>query len=126
MKKIEDIFEQVNTKLGRVIFIIGDAGVGKTELANQFQRRLGDKAFFLVGKFYEYGSDSPYRPYLDGLYSFTRNFPDRSTGGWSRLKTKELTGRIRQDLDEIDGLINVNAKEKVPSVEEQIKYRTFE
>jgi serine/threonine protein kinase/tetratricopeptide (TPR) repeat protein len=128
IKRLEERFEQVKSGLGRTMLISGDPGVGKTELVSQFQRRIGAKAFFLVGKFYEYGGDNnPYRPYLDGLYSFVRNFPERSSsGGWPKPRIKGLTTKIRERLDEVDSVINVDARAKAPSVEEQIKYRTFE
>src|SRR5262249_17270513 len=75
------------------------------------------------GKFYEYGGTGPYRPFLDSLYSFTRNY--RASDDRLERDPEAITTKIRQHLDEIDNLINVNLI-RVPSLEEQIKYRTFE
>jgi eukaryotic-like serine/threonine-protein kinase len=123
--QIEERFEQAKSGIARSLFVIGDPGVGKTELINQFQRRLNPaEALFLMGKFYEYGSDNPYRPYLDSLYSFVRTFQDYSPEGWVRTNESGLTAKVKRGLDDIDSLINF--RHKTGTIEEQIKYRAFE
>jgi eukaryotic-like serine/threonine-protein kinase len=126
LKRLEERFEQVMTGLGRTVFITGDPGVGKTELVSQFQRRLGQDVLFLGGKFYEYGGDNPYRPYLDGLYSFVRNYSEQFAGESPDPVIKGLTTKIKQGLDEIDRVLDVSYQAMPPSTEEKIKYQTFE
>src|SRR5262249_23750312 len=82
-------------------------------------------ALFLMGKFYEYGSDGPYRPYLDSLYNFIRSFQEYSPEGWSKSDSTGLTAQIKSGLDEIDGLINAN-RQKTATVQEKIKFHVFE
>lgn len=127
LKQLDNYFQQVCAGQTRTVFIIGDPGLGKTELVNQFHKKLGlGSALFLVGKFYEYGSDSPYRPYLDSLYSFTRNFPERNDiESWPRPRVEGLTSKIREGLEEVDIVINSRWQQPLP-IEEQTKYRTFE
>src|SRR5262249_49244316 len=92
----------------------------------QFQRRLNPAdALFFMGKFYEYGSDGPYRPYLDSLYSFIRTFQEYSPEGWSKPDSSDLMVQIKRGLDDINCLINIRNSEAGP-VEEQKKYRAFE
>jgi serine/threonine protein kinase/Tfp pilus assembly protein PilF len=126
LKRLKERFEQARSGRGRVSFIIGDAGCGKTELANQFQRALGaGTALFLAARFYEFsGDNSPFRPYLDCLFSFTRNFPKRKTGEWTD-EVEQLPAKIRPVLDEVDSLIDLSSMQG-PSAKEQSKYRAFE
>jgi eukaryotic-like serine/threonine-protein kinase len=126
IRQMQERLEQVRTGTGRALFLIGDPGVGKTELVNRFQQSLSPAAtHFLTGKFYEYGSGGPYRPYLDSLHSFVRSNQKFSSEGWAQNDPNELTSQLDRGLDEIDKLININNPEAGP-VEEQIKYRAFE
>ncbi|MEW6730598.1 MAG: tetratricopeptide repeat protein [Acidobacteriota bacterium] len=124
LKQLAEHFEQASAGLARTIFIIGDPGVGKTSLVTQFHQQLGnEKALFLTGKFYEYGGEGAYRPYLDGLHSFVRNFPGRNR--MSKSRVKGITNKIKEGLDEVNGLIS-DKRLKASTIDEETKYRTFE
>jgi tetratricopeptide (TPR) repeat protein len=122
LRRLQECFESAGKGLGKALFIIGDPGIGKTELVNQFQRQVGSRARFLAGKFYESGNEGSYRPYLDCLYSLTQSqIRSESRQGCP----EELTARIKLRLDEIERLSDAGAS-KAPYSEEQIKYLTFE
>ncbi|MBK7992243.1 MAG: serine/threonine-protein kinase PknK [Blastocatellia bacterium] len=81
------------------IVILGDAGIGKTELITEFRRRLGEgEALFLNGRFFDYLGSSPYKPLLDALTNQLRSLISQQ-----ELFEKifgELTDRVREDLAE--------------------------
>lgn len=124
LKRLRERFELSRKGSGQSLFITGDAGIGKTELVNQFQKSLkGEHFLYLVCKFYEYGNGSHYRPYLDSLHSFSRNFTDRAQ--WPDENASGITERVARELAEIDTLLNSEG-ESVQAQTEEVKYRTFE
>lgn len=125
LKRLHERFELAKKGFGQSIFITGDPGIGKTELVNQFQKTLKNEQFiYLVCKFYEYGTDSHYRPYLDSLHSFCRNFTDRGQMQWSGGSLSEVTKQVVRTLADIDTLLNTKQSLQVHT--EEVKYRTFE
>lgn len=123
LKKLRERFELVKKGVGQSFFITGDPGIGKTELVNQLQKSLtGEQFIYLVCKFYEYANDSHYRPYLDSLHSFSRNFVDRS---WPEANSSGMIQQVVRQLADIDTLLNLES-ESLQAQSEEIKYRTFE
>lgn len=54
---------------GKPIFIIGDPGIGKTELVNQFFAKLPEQEQVVIdGRYFDVGSSAPYKIFIDGLY----------------------------------------------------------
>uniref|UniRef100_A0A7V1EI81 Tetratricopeptide repeat protein n=1 Tax=candidate division WOR-3 bacterium TaxID=2052148 RepID=A0A7V1EI81_UNCW3 len=60
MNFLNKIFEEINSGMGRVVAIVGEAGIGKTKLVYEFKKRLGKNAFITEGKGIEYHINSPY------------------------------------------------------------------
>src|SRR4051794_2299419 len=53
---------------GKPVFIVGDPGIGKTELVRQFVAELKDlDKICLNGRYFDVGSGAPYKVFLDGL-----------------------------------------------------------
>lgn len=109
------------------IVILGDPGIGKTELITEFRRRLGEEeALFLNGRFFDYLGSSPYKPLLDALTNQLRSLISQQ-----ELFEKifgELADRVREDLAEDWNFWTVD-KAKSGSLQggpEGEKYRVFE
>ncbi|MEO0127815.1 MAG: tetratricopeptide repeat protein [candidate division WOR-3 bacterium] len=60
MNLLNKIFQEVNAGRGRVVAIIGEAGIGKTKLVYEFKRQLEKNVFITEGKGIEYHINSPY------------------------------------------------------------------
>ena len=62
------LVEEVERGAGRVILLAGEAGVGKTRLAQQVMFGLGDRGFRVAtGRCYEPRQALPYYPFLEAL-----------------------------------------------------------
>jgi class 3 adenylate cyclase/tetratricopeptide (TPR) repeat protein len=63
-------FDQVKAGRGQVVFISGDAGIGKSRLLLEFRRRLaeaGESVTWLEGQCISFGQSIPFLPLLDQL-----------------------------------------------------------
>lgn len=61
--------KQANNEGGRIVFVSGDAGIGKTRLTGEFLRRFSDEedGHALLGQCYDADPAVPYGPFLDAL-----------------------------------------------------------
>lgn len=60
-----DLLEQAKQRHGRVAFLAGDAGMGKSRLITELGMMLGDRARWLRGQCVSYGGSIPYLPVID-------------------------------------------------------------
>lgn len=65
-----DRFEQAVKGHGQVVFIVGEAGIGKSRLVYEFRRQLTDtqqRATWLEGRCVSFGQSIPFLPVIDQL-----------------------------------------------------------
>ena len=65
-----DLFEKVKTGHGQVVFIAGEAGIGKSRLLLECRRRLAEaaeEATWLEGRCISFGQSIPFLPVIDQL-----------------------------------------------------------
>lgn len=60
LNRLNRIFQEIKSGRGRVVAIIGEAGIGKTKLVYEFKKQLDKNVFILEGKGIEYHMNSPY------------------------------------------------------------------
>jgi DNA-binding winged helix-turn-helix (wHTH) protein/class 3 adenylate cyclase/predicted ATPase len=61
-------FEQAAAGHGQVVGIVGESGIGKSRLLDEFRKRLAQHPVtYLEGRCLSYSQDTPYRPILDIL-----------------------------------------------------------
>lgn len=60
LNRLNKIFQEIKSGRGRVVAIIGEAGIGKTKLVYEFKKQLDKNIFIMEGKGIEYHSNSPY------------------------------------------------------------------
>jgi len=73
---LKELLEQVRKKRGNILFISGEAGVGKTRLAEELAKKKGELRFeFLSGQcIYHEGTD-PYLPFIDMFKGYLTSHP---------------------------------------------------
>ncbi len=71
MKALREAFEKAGAGEGRVVSIVGEAGVGKSRLLLEFRNSLlRGECRYLEGRCLHYGKAMPYLPVLDLLRSY--------------------------------------------------------
>src|SRR5690606_4035398 len=67
----EDAFRSAEAGRGQVVFLVGEAGIGKSRLLLEFRRRLADRShLWIEGRCASYGGTTPFLPVIDGLRRF--------------------------------------------------------
>jgi tetratricopeptide (TPR) repeat protein len=63
-----DAFARTEQGQGQIVFVAGDAGIGKSRLLAEFRRRLGPRPHrWVEGRCASYGTRTPFLPVIDGL-----------------------------------------------------------
>jgi serine/threonine protein kinase/YesN/AraC family two-component response regulator len=112
LNKLKDIFNTALKGNGGVCFIKGEAGSGKTKLAEEFMNHVYSKnALLIEGKCFAGDNKTPFGPFKDALNSYINNFRN-----YSENKKKEIISRIRsefRDLGEIIIKLNPSMREVI-------------
>ncbi|HLK09824.1 MAG TPA: adenylate/guanylate cyclase domain-containing protein [Candidatus Binatia bacterium] len=65
---LETRFADVAGGRGQVVYVVGDAGIGKSRLLHEFRRRLaGEDIGWLAGRCVSFGREMPFLPIIDAL-----------------------------------------------------------
>lgn len=71
LEELRKNMENVINEKGMAVFLRGEAGVGKTRLAGEFERYVFSKGIlFLKSECLQYGSITPYSPFIDALTNY--------------------------------------------------------
>ena len=96
---LEDLFREVRSGRGQIVFIAGEAGIGKSRLLLEFRRRLeatGDPITWLEGRCVSFGQSIPMLPVIDQLHE---TFGIREGDG-----EPELIAKVEQGMRAMGGL----------------------
>jgi class 3 adenylate cyclase len=91
-----ECFEKTKAGYGQVVFIVGEAGIGKSRLLLEFRRRLGDEATWLEGRSMSFGRSMALHPLIDML---RRNFRIEEGDAEGTVITKIERGVLRLGED---------------------------
>jgi predicted ATPase len=71
LQMLHECFAQAQMGHGHVVFLVGEAGIGKSRLLLEFQRRLGrERCTWLRGRCLSYGHGMAYLPIIDLLQQY--------------------------------------------------------
>ena len=116
LRTLEAAFDRARDGQGGVVFIAGEAGVGKTRLASELQvYALEQGAWGLTGASYYRDTHTPYFPFMEALKEFFRNAPRKEHDRIKRFIENDAPelrilvpfmgtrfGKMTQALDEAD------------------------
>jgi predicted ATPase len=110
MGGLKDALEDALSGKGSLAMLVGEPGIGKTRLADEFGVYAGLRgAQVLSGRGYEGESSLPYTPFIEGLRQYTRSRPD-----------DELRTQLGPGAPEIATLIT-EIRTRFPDIEEAPK-----
>ncbi len=96
MEILGEAFDKARAGSGRIVGIMGDAGVGKSRLLQEFRNRLPQgEHLFLAGRCLHYGGSLVYLPVLDILRSY---FDIQGIG-----RKQDVQKKVRDVLSRLDG-----------------------
>ncbi|MEO0136515.1 MAG: tetratricopeptide repeat protein [candidate division WOR-3 bacterium] len=97
MAHLNKIFGEVKNGKGRVVGIVGEAGIGKTKLVYEFKRQLGVDAVVIEGKGIEYHSNSS--------YFVLREILKKIFGINEKDSPETMARRIAKTIEELDDAV---------------------
>ncbi len=104
-------FESAGRGQGRVVFLVGEAGIGKSRLLHEFRRRLGPAPHsWFEGRCASYGRSTAYGPIVDGLRRlFGIEDRDDDASALARIDAVEerLGGELAWTLPFLRGLLSL-------------------
>jgi len=96
---LKELLDQALAGRGQVVFVGGEAGVGKTRLIHELGRHArGKDAIFAVGPSYEDESSIPYSPWTEVIRSIVQQRP-RKTFDKALGRTLAEVGRLVPELE---------------------------
>ena len=96
LQSLTDCFAQVQTGHGHVVFLVGEAGIGKSRFLFEFHRRLGTSAIWLEGHALSFGRSMAFHPLIDLL---KRNFHIEEGDAESTIIEKIVQNVLRLGVD---------------------------
>lgn len=126
LDKLNREFEMSVAGRGRLVFIVGDAGLGKTRLVDEFRRRIvGKDVLFLQGRFYESGGALPYKVFCDSLRGSIHYLAEHSLEELEAV-FGSLSDRVINDFTSADPLSVLLNHSTHSGNAEQEKYKIFD
>lgn len=106
MEGLKESLEGTLSGKGSLAMLVGEPGIGKTRLAEEFGVYAGLRgAQVLTGHCYEGESALPYRPFIEAFRQYTRSRPDaelRAQLGPGAPEIATLVSEIRQRFPDIE------------------------
>ncbi|MBL8148324.1 MAG: tetratricopeptide repeat protein [Blastocatellia bacterium] len=127
LERLNREFESSISGRGRLLFIVGDAGLGKTKLVEEFRKKLaGRDILFLQGRFYESGGAVPYKVFCDSLRGSIHYLAEHASENVDMV-FGSLTEKVINDFTNSDPLSFLLSHETtVSSNAEQEKFKIFD
>ncbi len=106
MDQLKEALEGALSGNGSLAMLVGEPGIGKTRLAEEFGVYAGLRgAQVLTGHCYEGESSLPYRPFIEAFRQYTRTRPDaelRTQLGPGAPEIATLVSEIRQRFPDLE------------------------
>lgn len=113
---------------GKPVFIIGDPGIGKTELVNQFfsskalaELKDNNQKNLLTGRYFDVGKNNSYKVFLDGFYRAISLLEKQNSSSETLLKKIKTFSDSLQELKELSSSAFLQENDR-----EKNKYKSFE
>ncbi len=106
MDQLKGALEQALSAKGALVMLVGEPGIGKTRLAEEFAVYAELRgAQVLVGRAYEGEASVPYRPFVEALRQYVRTRPDdelRRQMGPGAPEVATLVSEVRRRFPDVE------------------------
>ena len=101
MAVLMEAFDKVKSGSGRIVAVVGEAGVGKSRLLFEMRNRLApDEAVYLEGRCRHFGGSMAYLPVLDILRAYF-DIQDGDREAMVKKKMRDIIARLDENLDDL-------------------------
>ncbi|KAF0248821.1 MAG: serine/threonine protein kinase and signal transduction histidine kinase (STHK) with GAF and, partial [bacterium] len=128
LNKLNNFAQVALNGQGKPVFIIGDPGIGKTELVNQFfnaknlpELRENAQANILTGRYFDIGKNNSYKVFLDGFYRTISQLEKQNFSDELVLKKIKTLSTYLQEVKDLSSSVFLQESDK-----ERTKYKSFE
>ena len=97
LQLLRQCFDRAKAGQGQVVFIAGEAGIGKSRLLHEFRRQLADEATWLEGRCMSFGQSIAFHPIIDMLKR-TFRIEEGDTEGAIARKVERAVTLLGEDL----------------------------
>jgi DNA-binding NtrC family response regulator/tetratricopeptide (TPR) repeat protein len=98
LRVLAESFASAEAASGQVVFVVGEAGIGKSRLLAELRRRLGETPhLWIEGRCASYGSTTPLFPVVDGLRRWL-GIDDRDDEASAGAKVERAVAGLGADL----------------------------
>jgi transcriptional regulator with AAA-type ATPase domain/tetratricopeptide (TPR) repeat protein len=95
---LRESFESAAAGNGQVVFLVGEAGLGKSRLLAEFRQRLGETAHrWVEGRCASYGTTTAFLPIVDAM-RHTWGIDDQDDEASATAKVEQAVGQLGDDL----------------------------
>jgi class 3 adenylate cyclase/tetratricopeptide (TPR) repeat protein len=115
-------FERAKVGHGQVVFIVGEAGIGKSRLLHEFRRRLGDEATWVEGRCMSFGRSMPFHAIIDMVkrtFRIEEGDPESVIAGKLERGVILLGEDLRAILPYLHYLLSIDPGESVATMDPQ-------
>jgi class 3 adenylate cyclase/tetratricopeptide (TPR) repeat protein len=93
LETLATAFDSTSEARGQIVFVVGEAGIGKSRLLHEFHKSLGDEPLtWIVGRCASYGRNTPYHAVVDALrMAFGIRDADSDEEAAEKLRASPLT-----------------------------------
>ncbi len=94
LQLLTESFERAREGHGQIVFLVGDAGIGKSRLVREFRRSTGKRATWIEGHSMSFGQSMAFHPLIDLL---KRNFQIEEDDSEDKILEKTANGVLELD-----------------------------
>ena len=111
---LEHLLAQVEQGRGQAVLLVGDAGIGKTRLLDEFRHRIADRTTWFQGSAVSFGESLPFHPLVDLMKGALAVQPDDSDAEIAaRLETAvtPFGGDVRSSVPFLRALLAIGPED---------------
>ncbi|MEW5957768.1 MAG: protein kinase [Chloroflexota bacterium] len=101
LQQLQDLWAQTRQGQGRVVFMTGELGIGKTRLAQELALQV-EEATILIGQCQKLNSWQAYQPFIEAIQAYLANLPP---GSFTDSPPGQVLAELAAQIPQIQALL---------------------